>query len=167
MAIPNLPVLQRIYASAPTDRMLILAMRIINEGQDDIRIVQAYKDHYFEIDGSLLRFEQGQISIQEPTINTRGQQNLAFGFVGVSKRALRHVLASLESKRPVYIEIFRFIEFPNGATEMGVRYRRIELTGGKINGDTCQFQASHHDLLNWRYPREIYTPQNAGGIRYA
>lgn len=167
MTIPTIPLLQRIYASAPTDYYLTLAMRISNEGQDDICICHDYYDRVFVVDGVPLNFEAGQVNIKKPTISTKGSQPLSFGFAGVSRRALRFVENALESRKPIYVEIFEFINMPNGESEIGMRLRRIELVGGKITGDVCQFEASHHELLNWRFPRERYTPQTAPGIRYA
>ena len=40
------------------------------------------------------------------------------------------------------------------------------LQGGQFAGDDLQFEGSYQDLLNMRWSREMYTTENAPGLRY-
>jgi hypothetical protein len=42
----------------------------------------------------------------------------------------------------------------------------MDLIGGSLQDGEAQFSAGFFDVLNLRWPRELYTVQNAPGIRY-
>lgn len=164
--IPDIPLKRRVYASAPTNIIVVTAMRITGEAFDEINIVQYYQDLLLDVDGQPVLFEQGQITYEKPENASGAVQSMKFGFAGVSRQALKYAIKSIELKKPVYVELLEYA-LPDGESPVLLySSRKIEVVAGRITSTTAEFQAMTQDLLNRRYPRQRYTPQNAPGIKY-
>ena len=156
--------IKTVYASAPTDEVIIGTLEIIAPGLEPFRISSDFEDHYFGVDGVLQLFEQGPLSIALPSKDTKGNQTLSFGVSGVSGRAQRYVDAALESGEPAKMIYREYLV----SDPMTPARRPIEMTinGGYFEGADAVFEGGYYDLLNSAWPRERYTSITAPGIRY-
>lgn len=164
--VPEIPLMKEILSSAPVEYFTIPAIRIKIYGQPSIDLCHAYRDYTFEIDGAMHEFMGGQFTLQEPKRDTSGAQTLRFGFAGVSKQAADMIYLSLETKKPVTVELLTFIEHQSGTHQLGQRLRPMELLESSIEGDVCTFQAQYSGILDLKYPREVFNSENAPGILY-
>lgn len=153
-----------VYASAPTDELIIQSLEIIIPGVETTRICNGFTDYSLGIDGVLVPFEPGGLTVSLPAKNTTGQQTLAFGFSGVNGRAQRNVDAALAANVIVIMNYREYLlsDLMNPAH----RPYRMELSGGSFEFDTVSFEGSYYDLLNTRWPRFRYTTETAPGLRY-
>lgn len=164
--IPNIPLMREILSSAPVEYFIIPAIRISIAGQEPICLCHAYRDYDFELDDEIVSFTGGQFTIQEPKRDTTGAQTLSFGFAGVSIQASDLIRVALETKAPVFVELFNFIEHQGGTHQLGNRLRPMELLKSSIEGDVATFQARYFGILDLKFPRDVYNSENAPGILY-
>lgn len=164
--IPTSPLLKRLFASAPTDLYAVPAMILKANGMPDIRLCHSYENLYLPVRGEWLEFEASQFSLKRENKDTRGAQNISFGFAGITSAALKYVSDTLRNATPVRIEIFEFIGRKNGGFEVGRQYREIEAKGGQADGDQIVIDAAYNEILTRSYPNVAYNTDNAPGIRY-
>lgn len=157
-------VLSVVYASAPTDEVIIPALIIDVPDAEPIRICCGFEDHLLGVDGAYQHFEAGSLSIALPKKDTSGQQSLTFGVANVNGIAQRHVDTALESGESVLMTYLEFLASDKSAPAS--RPYKMILAGGQFEGVEAQFEGSYQDLLNTAWPRERYTAQNAPGIKY-
>lgn len=151
-------------ASAPTDEVAIATLRIITPGQPEIRICDGFEDFNFGIDGVLQPFEACQLAINLPARNTSGQQSLTFGTGGINDLAEQWVDAAIAADAVITMIFAEY--FLSDRMNPNSRPLRMVLQGGQFVGDDMQFEGSYQDLLNMRWPRELYTTETAPGLRY-
>lgn len=151
--------LQRAYASAPADTILLTTIEF--EGYD-LRFVQNYEDMPF---GGVL-YEACAMSVTLPNKSTSLNQTLRISFGAVDDRAQAVVDAVRESGQPLVMLCKEwFATNPNYPTKKPVR---MQVLGGGFD-DTqgiLQVEASYFDVLNSKWPREIYTVHNAPGMKW-
>lgn len=153
-------ILQTVYASAPTDKVIFHTLEIESEGMQSIRLVHGYDD--MVLGGQL--FEACQMSIGLPEKNTAGNQTLRFGVGLVDSRALKAVRAAQETGAVVFL-LYR--EFLNSDPSTPARKMlRMEVVGGEFGDGVLQVEASYFDMLNFAWPRDWYTAENAPGLKY-
>jgi hypothetical protein len=154
-------ILAEVYASAPAGSLIIPTLEINIAGQAPLRICSGFEDQ--TLAGML--FEAGSLSISLPAKNTTGMQTLNFGVAGVNSLVQQYMDAALESGQPVKIIYREFLESDKSAPAR--RPYVMDLIGGSLDPDgEASLSAGFFDVLNRRWPREVYTAQNAPGIRY-
>lgn len=157
--------IERVYASAPSNEVLLRTIEILVAGQDPIRVVAAYEDLEATLETSeTVTFKAGPFESIDPAKDTRGQQNLTFAIANASGEAQRAVQAAIESGEEVPINYRVFL--PSDLTAPAQAPYRMKLRGGSFEGLMVQVEAGYFDLLNFRWPRHIYTADLAPGIRY-
>lgn len=156
--------LQVVYASAPASEVLIPTLEIRIPGIEPIRICTGYKDMMFGVEGQMVPFEAGSLSISLPSVDTTGQQTLNFGTANVNGQAQRYVEAALESEQPTLLIYREYLL--SDITEPAKRPYVMTMSGGVFEGFESEFSASYYDILNTAWPRERYTAETAPGIRY-
>lgn len=154
-----------IYASAPTDVVLIPTLEILVPGEDPIRVCNGFEDFEATLeDDSTVTFIAGNLVIDLPEKNDTGKQTLKFGLWNASGEAQAAVVAALNSDTPTEI-VYR--EFDSSDLSAPVSLpQSFTLTGGSFEGVEVQLEASYYDILNTAWPRERYTNLNAPGIAY-
>ena len=152
------------YASAPTSEVAIATLRIITPGEPEIRICDGFEDFNFGVDGVLQPFEACQLTITLPAKNTSGQQTLSFGTGGIVDLAQQRVDAAIAADAVITLVFAEYL-ISDRMTPMS-RPLVMVLQGGQFAGDDLQFEGSYQDLLNMRWSREMYTTENAPGLRY-
>lgn len=157
-------ILATVYASAPTDELLIPTLEIRVPGLTSLRICNGYEDHYLYVDGVRRLFEAGPLSVALPAKNTTGQQTIRFGVSGVNGVAQQYVDAALAADG---ISTMVFREYLLSDTSAPARKPYVmTIVGGGFEGSEATFEGSYYDLLNSAWPRERYTAQTAPGIRF-
>lgn len=158
-------ILAEVYASAPTDEVIIPTLEIAVPGLAPIRICTGFEDHLLGVDGVMTLFEAGSLSITLPTVNaTSGQQTLQFGVANVNGIAQQHIDAALESGQATTLIYREYLS--SDKTQPARRPYVMVLSGGTLEGGEAVFEASYYDLLNTAWPRERYTAETAPGIKY-
>ena len=153
-----------VYASRPTDEVIIPTLEIQVPGHDPIRICADFDDHMLGVDGQLVQFEGGNLQVALPASNTTGQQTLTFGVSNVNGIAQRYVDDALEAGDRVTI-IYReyLVSDPSAPAR---RPYVMALTGGAFENGEAQFEAGYYDTLNTAWPRDRYTVESAPGLKY-
>lgn len=157
-------ILSVVYASAPTDEVIIGSLEILVPGLEPLRVAADFEDHLLGVGGVMQLFEQGPLSIALPARDTKGNQTLRFGVSGVSGRAQRYVDAALESGEPATMIYREYLA--SDPTTPARRPITLTIVGGSFEGPDAVFEGAYYDLLNSAWPRERYTSETAPGIRY-
>lgn len=152
--------LAEIYASAPAGELIIPTLEIAIAGQPPIRICSGFEDHVL----SGMVFEAGSLSLSLPSKNTTGVQTLNFGIAGVNGLVQKYFDQALETGEAVKITYREYLE--SDKSQPARRPYVMDLIGGSLQDGEAQLSAGFFDVLNRRWPRELYTAQNAPGIRY-
>lgn len=158
-------ILEEVYASNPAGSLIIPSLEVNIVGQPPIRICTGFEDQMLGVSGALQLFEAGSLSIALPSKNTSGMQTLNFGVAGVNSLVQKYMDQALETGETVAIIYREYLE-SDKMTPARTPYV-MKLIGGTLeaNGE-AQLSAGFFDLLNLRWSREIYTAENAPGIRY-
>lgn len=163
MAISAL--LQTIYASAPTDVAIIATLEVRVAGQTPIYLAHAYEDLVLGVPGvGNVAFEACSLEIALPNKDTTGNQSLNFGIGLVDSRAFNLVRIAQESGLPALLVYREYLS--TDATQPARVPTVMTIAGGEFNGPTLQIEASYFDVLNFAWPRQRYTVENAPGVKY-
>ena len=158
-------ILERAYASAPTDQALIRTLEITPAGADPIRVCAAFEDLDLTLEtAETVTFRGAHMDLAEPSKNTSGQQTLKFAFANATAEAQDTIEAALESGEPVTVT-FR-VYLSSDTTAPANKPVVMTMTGGTFEGLMVQVEASYYDLLNTQWPRLRYTASFAPGLRY-
>lgn len=152
------------YASAPTDELAIATFQFLAPGQDPIRICDGFENFNFGVSGVLQPFEACQLTVTLPARNTTGQQTLVFGTGGINDLAQMRVDAAISANAVVTLVFAEYL-ISDRMNPMS-RPLTMVLQGGQFAGDDVQFEGSYQDLLNMRWPHDLYTTVTAPGLRY-
>lgn len=157
-------ILAEVYASAPAGSRIIPSIQVDIEGQIPIRICAGFKNEYLGVDGVFQLFEAGSLSVSLPNKNTSGVQSLVFGVPGVNSTVQKYVDIALETGKPVIVTYREYL-----ASDKSAPARKpyvMDFLGSSLENDEAQLTAGFFDVLNLRWSRELYTSENAPGIRY-
>lgn len=157
-------ILAAVYASAPTDQVIIVTLEIRVPGKEPLRLCDGFEDQWLFVDGTPHLFQAGPLSISLPSKNATGQQTLKFGFEGVSGIAQEYVDAALESDGTSTMICREYLLSDRSAPAKQPYIMTI--VGGSFEGTQAAFEGSFYDLLNSAWPRERYTVISAPGIQY-
>ncbi len=157
-------VLATYFASAPTDELKINALRVLTPGRETIQVCDGFVDQNLGVDGVLLPFQATSLAIALPSRNTTGQQVLSFGMAGVDGIAQRHVDISIEDDSIVTLEFREYLL--SDKINPASRPLSMVLQGGQFEDGQIQLDGSYQDLLNRRWPQQLYTTLTAPGLAY-
>ena len=158
--------INRVYASAPSDQVLLATLEILVPGYEPIRVVAAYEDLTATLEtGETVTFKAGPFQHKEPNKSTNGQQNLTFAIANVVGDAQKAVDFALEADVEVPIIFREFVS--TDLTAPAKRPYKMSLRGGDFQGLMVQIQAGYFDWLNKAWPTDRYTNEYAPGLRYA
>lgn len=157
--MPIIEELQIAYASAPDD--VIIHTTIEFEGYP-LRFVQGYEN--LTLGGQ--EYEGVAMSVELPDKTTGGNQTLKIGFGGVDERAQQVVDSALASGQPVTIICKEWLS--TDTAQPAKVPRKMQVVGGTFEDmkGVLQIECSYFDMLNVKWPREIYTAENAPGMKW-
>ena len=156
--------LKVVYASAPTEELIIGALEIFYSGEAKVRVCTDFAPWLLGVDGQFVEFEGGPITVSLPGENASGNQPLTFAVSGVGGRVQRIVDDALETGGVVWA-IYREYLASNTVAPARRPYR-MNVVGGYFENPDAAFECSYYDMLNSAWPREPYTQENAPGIKY-
>lgn len=158
-------ILETVYASAPSDQVILPTLEILVPGEEPIRVVAAYEDLTATLETSeTVTFKAGPFEYKEPSKNTNGQQTLTFAIAnatGEAQKAIDAALAS-DSQVPVNYRVFLSGDLSAPAKQP---YKMI-MRGGTFEGMMVMVEAGYFDLLNTAWPRRRYLASEFPGLRY-
>jgi len=157
--------IETVYASAPSDQVILPTLEILVPGEDPIRVVAAYEDLTATLEtNETVTFQAGPFEYKEPSKNTNGQQMLTFAIANVTGEAQKAVEAALESgvQVPVNYRVYLSSDLSAPAKQP---YKMI-LRGGTFEGMMVMVEAGYFDLLNHMWPRRRYLASEFPGLRY-
>lgn len=158
-------IIETVYASAPSDKVILATLEILVPDYEPIRVVAAYEDLTATLEtGETVTFQAGPFEYKEPSKDTRGQQTLTFSIANVTGEAQKAVEAGLESDSEVPVNYRVFLS--TDLTAPAKTPFKMTLRGGTFEGMMVQVEAGYYDLLNTAWPRLRYTADIAPGLRY-
>lgn len=157
--------IETVYASAPSDQVILRTIEILVPGEDPIRVVSAYDDLIATLEtGETVTFQAGPFESMEPKKNTNGQQNLTFGIANVMGEVQKAVDAAIESGAEVPVNYRVFLS--GDLSVPAAKPYKMTLRGGTLEGLMAQIEAGYFDLLNHAWPRRRYVASEFPGLRY-
>lgn len=157
--------IETVYASAPSDQIILPTLEILVPGEEPIRVVAAYEDLTATLEtGETVTFQAGPFEYREPRKDTNGQQNLSFSIANVTGHAQEAVEAALESGEQVPVNYRVFLS--SDLTAPAKAPYKMILRGGTFEGIMLQVEAGYFDLLNYQWPRRRYVASEYPGLRY-
>lgn len=156
--------LRTVYASAPTDVVLISTLEIELPGEN-IRLVSDYAEMLLGVDGVMQLFEPCALDISLPAKDNSGNQSLQFAIGIVDDDRINALVESaLNAGVEIYLTYREYLSTDTSAPASSPI--RMTVLGGEFNQDNFGIEASYFDLLNTSWPRERYTLLNAPGTKY-
>lgn len=158
-------IIETVYASAPSEYVILPTLEILVPGQDPIRVVAAYEDLTATLeDDTEVTFQAGPFDYKRPDKDTSGNQTLKFAIANVSGDVQRAVDAALDTDAEVPVIYREYLS--TDLTAPAINPIKMTLRGGRMEGVMAQIEAGYFDLLNTAWPRLRYTSDFAPGLRY-
>lgn len=158
-------IIETVYASAPSEYVILPTLEILVPDFDPIRVVAAYEDVTATLEtAETVTFSAGPFEYKEPSKDTQGNQTLTFSIANVTGEAQKAVEAALESGAEVPVNYRVYLS--TDLTAPAKKPYKMVLRGGSFEGMMVQIEAGYFDLLNTAWPRKRYTSDFAPGLRY-
>jgi hypothetical protein len=109
-------------------------------------------------------FMSAPISIALPKKSNQGNQTLNFAIDNVTGQAQRLIDTAMESESRITLTFRRYLDVDLTTPSEKPFYATV--LGGNVTGTTVQIEAGFADILNFAWPRELYTSGFAPGLKY-
>lgn len=157
--------IETVYASAPSDQIILPTLEILVPGEEPIRVVAAYEDLTATLENSeTVTFKAGPFEYKEPSKDTSGNQTLTFAIANVTGEAQKAIDAALASDAQVPVNYRVFLS--GGLSAPAKQPYKMILRGGTFEGMMVMVEAGYFDLLNTQWPRKRYLSEDFPGLRY-
>ena len=158
-------IIRTVYASAPSEYVILPTLEILVPGHAPIRVVAAYEDLAATLEtGETVIFQAGPFAYKEPRKDTNGQQTLTFSIANVTGEAQKAVEAAIDAD--VEVPINYRVYLSTDLTAPAKKPYKMIMRGGSFEGVMVQIEAGYFDLLNTAWPRLRYVADWAPGLRY-
>ena len=160
----SLTILNQVYASGG-DVIISTLELTCPAWTAPVLICQGYEDQTcITEDARTLTFLASGIDIALPKKGNTGGQTLTFAIDNVTGEAQSKIDDALEAEQKITM-IYRIFLESDKSTPAEPPYFMTVL-GGTMQGTSVQIQAGFFDLINTKWPRELYTTKFAPGLRY-
>ena len=157
--------IETVYASAPSEYVILATLEILVPSFDPIRVVAAYEDLTATLEtDETVTFQAGPFEYRRPKKDTSGNQTLTFAIANVTGEAQKAVEAALEADAEVPVIYREYLS--TDLTAPAITPIKMTVRGGSFEGVMVQVEAGYFDLLNAAWPRKRYTADFAPGLRY-
>lgn len=158
--------LEIVYASAPSDEVIIPTLEIKHQAFDaPIRTCAGFENQTVTLEtGETVTFQASGLDVSLPARNASGQQNLNFAIENVTGIAQNAIDAAMAEGGDIQV-IYRTYLSSDLSTPAEPPLKMV-LVGAEFEGSSVQVTASYQDIINTAWPRERYTVQFAPGLRY-
>lgn len=157
--------LERVYASAPSDEVIIPTLEIRHPAIDTIRTCAGFENQAVTLeDDSQVTFLASGLDVSLPARNASGQQNLTFAIenvTGIAQNAIDEAMQAGGDIRVIYRTYL--------ASDLSAPAEpplNMSLIGAEFEGSSVQVTASYQDIISQAWPRERYSTDWAPGLRY-
>ncbi|MNV83337.1 hypothetical protein D3C71_1771360 [compost metagenome] len=117
------------------------------------------------LDGVVYKtFMAAPIAIALPKKSNQGSQSLNFAIDNVTGQAQRLIDTAIESEQRIRLTFRRYLDTDLSQPSENPFYATV--LGGNVTGTTVQIEAGFQDLLNYAWPRKLYTTDFAPGLKY-
>ncbi len=158
-------ILNRVYASAPVDQVLLPTLEIASDASESIYTCGGFEDQLATLEtGEQVLFRASALTVSLPPRNASGQQLLNFAVENVTGEAQRFVDAALDAGSPIRV-IFRIYLLSDLTAPQENPLRMVARTP-KFSGPTLQVTASYADIIGRAWPRRRYSATFAPGLKY-
>lgn len=157
--------LERVYASAGSEVIIDTIELACPAWTESMYIVKGYEDMTLGLDGITFKeFMAAPIAIALPKKNNQGNQTLNFAIDNVTGQAQRLIDTALEAGSRITLTFRRYLNTDLSQPSEKPFYAAV--LGGSVSGTTVQIEAGFQDILNYAWPRDLYTSVFAPGLRY-
>lgn len=157
--------IERVYASAGSEVIIDTIELACDAWAESIYIVKGFDDMNLGLDGVTFKdFMAAPIAIALPKKSNQGSQSLNFAIDNVTGQAQRLIDAAIESEKRIRLTFRRYLNTDLTLPSENPFYATV--LGGNVTGTTVQIEAGFQDLLNFAWPRKLYTTEFAPGLRY-
>lgn len=158
--------LSRIDFSAPTDDARLFLMQLdCAAWSEPVRLALSSRDETVTLpSGEEATFVTSGLTINLPSQELSGTQDLAFGIAGVTVDVLEKVDASLDAGESVTVTLLVYTQI-NRSTPQKTPLT-LEVISVKANSLTVEGAARARDIINAAFPRLRYTLSNTPGLKY-
>lgn len=157
--------LERVYASAPSDEVIIPTLEIRHPAIATIRTCAGFEDQTVTLeDGSNVTFLASGLDVSLPARNASGQQNLNFAIENVTGQAQRAIEEAMQSGGDIRVIYRTYLQ--SDLSSPAETPLNMILIGAEFQGASVQVTASYSDIISTAWPRERYSTDFAPGLRY-
>jgi hypothetical protein len=157
-------VLNQVYASGGD--LIIMTIALECPAWDaPILICNGFDDQTVTLEnGQTATFIAAGIDISLPKKSSNGSQAISFAIDNITGEAQRRIDEALEAGERVTLTFRQYLESDLSAPAESPYVFIVR--GGRMNGTQVQVQAAFYDMINTRFPRDLYTLEFAPGVRY-
>lgn len=156
--------LEKVYASAGDDMIIDTIQLSCLSWDESLYLVQSYDDIFAGVDGAYIKFTAVPISISQPKRNNKGSQSINFAVDNVTGQAQRLIDKAVAASEEIILTFRRYLQ--SDLSEPAERPFVATVLGGSCAGSTVQIEAGFQDILNFEWPRDLYTSEFAPQIKY-
>lgn len=132
---------------------------------ESLYIVKGFEDMTLGLDGVVFKtFMAAPISIALPKKSNQGNQTLNFAIDNVTGQAQRLIDTAMEAGARITLTFRRYLN--TDLSEPSEKPFYAVVLGGNVTGTTVQIEAGFADILNYQWPRELYTSKFSPGLKY-
>lgn len=159
-------VLSHIYNSAPTDDAQLVLMQLsCSAWAAPIRLAVSGRDETVTLPGGeIATFQWSGLSVNLPDQKASGSGDLSFSIGGVTATALQAIDDAVAADEPVTATLYIYTQLYRDAPQKTPL--SLEVTSIIADDTSIQCVAQMRDVINSRYPKLRYTPDNTPGLKY-
>jgi len=159
-------ILSLIDFSATTDDARLYLMQLdCTAWSEPVRMAVSSRDETVTLpSGEVATFVTSGLTINLPSQELSGVQDLVFGIGGVTADVLEKIDDALEAGAPVTATLLQYTQRHRSAPQK--KALTLEVTSVKATDESVQGAARARDVINSAFPRLRYTPQNTPGLKY-
>lgn len=157
-------ILEEVYASAPTDKVLIHTLQVSHDTVGDFYYARSYDDVIAVTEEeSEVTFQAVALSLQLPKKGVQGREDLVFTLDNVNGEALVAIDQMMEAGGNTSVIYRSYV-----STDLTGPQERIPLvaTSASINVSAVSINATFRDFVNKAWPRRRYTLGDFSGLKY-
>lgn len=157
-------ILNQVYASGGD--VIISTLELTCPAWDaPVLICQGYEDQIcITEDSRTLTFLASAVDIALPKKGNSAGQTLTFAIDNITGEAQQKIDQALEAESRMTATYRMYLESDKLAPAEPPY--RMTILGGSMQGSGIQIQCGFFDLINTKWPRELYTTKFAPGLRY-
>lgn len=157
--------IERVYASAGSEVIIDTVELACPAWAEPLYIVKGYEDITLGLDGIVFQtFMAAPIAIALPKKSNQGNQTLSFAIDNVTGQAQKLIDSALFFSQRITLTFRRYLS--TDLTTPSEKPFYATVLGGSVTGTTVQIDAGFQDILNYMWPRELYTSVFAPGLKY-